>query len=192
MQTTKGSYTGYITRLLCAVLAVLLCLTMSPLLMKTAKAEDEGIIESLYVGLDALYEDEDLTGETVEGATYDPETNVLTLEDMTLPYDEEDAGGIYYAGSKDLTILIKGTVVFPEGSCIWYGGDTETTGGTIRVIGDGKESSRIVQEYESEEGFASPLFDICTVDEEDDEFEPMSRSQLVISNLTINCHLCFQ
>ncbi len=180
-KTTKDRLAKVSTRLLCAA-ALVLCMVLSLLIVKGTKAAEDGTIDWLYVGLDSLYEDGELTGETVEGATYDPETNVLTLENMTLPYDEEDTGGIYYSGSKDLTIQIKGTVTFPVGSGIVYDGDVDTTGATIRIVGDGRENSKIVQEN-LEDGEHTTLIDFCMVDEEDPI--EMTPSELVISGVSM-------
>ena len=167
-----------------AVLALLFAVGIWASFNVTVEADEAPSVSYLTVGETAIVEEgQIITEDLPEGITYDVDSNLLTLNNVSIP-SSEDGGGVSYNGSKDLTIKIEGTVTLKDGNSIsYYGNDEESTSGaSINVIGDGQDSSTLIQEGSNGDKFI--LFSI-NGHESFEVLEPTKISNVLIDGLTI-------
>ena len=167
-----------------AVMALLFAIGIWASLSVTAEADETSSVNYLHVGNTVIVEDgKIITEDLPEGITYDMESNLLTLNNVRIVSSEE-YGGIVYTGSADLTIKIEGTVTIENGDSICYYGSKEmsTSGADIHIVGDGQDSSTLVQEgYKT---YQYTLFSIGAHDNGED-YNRMELSNVDIEGLTI-------
>lgn len=143
-------------------------------------------VEQLSVGEVSIYDEgvyQNPSG-LPAGVTYDNASNVLTLENTTIP-GGEDYGGIGYAGSTELTIKIIGTVYLNGANNItYYDNGTANTGATVRIVGEGRNSSKLVQKPYGDNKYQYFLI-YSGYYEPEEEPIAMDHSYFVLDGLTI-------